>query len=192
MPSDSGTVLGFDTSGGWIAAAVIGGGRTLAHRHLSMPRGQGEALLPFLAEVLTEADRAWSDLAAIGVGTGPGNFTGIRISVACARGLALSLGIPAIGVSTFDAIHHAHPDALAAVPAPRDHVYLCAPQGRPRHMPLSEVSGVPVYAPPPAALAVAIAAVAAGRSAPFAAPAPMYIKPADAAPSRDVPPVMLP
>ena len=191
MPSEA-FVLAFDTSAAHCAAALLCGGQVLASQAEEMGRGQAERLVPLLEEVLHSAGADWPDLASIGVGVGPGNFTGIRISVACARGLALSLGIPAIGVSTFDAIHHAHPDALAAVPAPRDHVYLCAPHGTPRHMPLSEVSGVPVYAPPPAALAVAIAAVAAGRSAPFAAPAPMYIKPADAAPSRDVPPVMLP
>ena len=45
-----------------------------------------------------KAGVAWRDLSAIGVGTGPGNFTGIRISVAAARGLALSLGVPAVGL----------------------------------------------------------------------------------------------
>ena len=55
--------------------------------------------MPLLEDVLAEAGIGWRDLAAIGVGTGPGNFTGVRISVAAARGLALGLGIPAIGVT---------------------------------------------------------------------------------------------
>ncbi len=50
--------------------------------------------MPLLEEMLAEAGAAWGDLAPIGVGIGPGNFTGIRISVAAARGLALGAGHP--------------------------------------------------------------------------------------------------
>lgn len=68
-----------------------------------MAKGQAERLFPLLEEVLAEAGLSWSDLDAIGVGIGPGNFTGVRISVAAARGLSLSLGIPAAGVSATEA-----------------------------------------------------------------------------------------
>ena len=54
-----------------------------------MEKGQAERLMPMLAEMLAEAGVGFGDLARIGVGTGPGNFTGVRISVAAARGLAL-------------------------------------------------------------------------------------------------------
>lgn|GEM_PF-63947 len=102
MPDDL-RVLGFDTSAAHCAAAVICGDRLLAQRVEPMTKGQAERLFPLLEEVLAEAGLAWSDLDAIGVGIGPGNFTGIRISVAAARGLALSLGIPAAGVSATEA-----------------------------------------------------------------------------------------
>ena len=96
-------VLGFDTSAAHCAAAVVCGDRVLAERAEPMTKGQAERLFPLLEELLAEAGLAWSDLDAIGVGVGPGNFTGVRISVAAARGLALSLGIPAIGVSATEA-----------------------------------------------------------------------------------------
>ncbi|MCB1397491.1 MAG: tRNA (adenosine(37)-N6)-threonylcarbamoyltransferase complex dimerization subunit type 1 TsaB, partial [Rhodobacteraceae bacterium] len=79
MPSDA--VLGFDTSGAWCAAAVLRGGEILSSRRLDMPRGQGEALMPLLETTLAEAGIGWHDLAALGVGIGPGNFTGTRIAV---------------------------------------------------------------------------------------------------------------
>ena len=74
-----------------------------------MSKGQAERLFPLLEDVLTKASITWSDISAIAVGTGPGNFTGTRISVSAARGLALSLEVPAIGVSrlaamTFDTL----------------------------------------------------------------------------------------
>ena len=82
---------------------------------------------PMMEEVLVEARLGWSDLDALGVGIGPGNFTGIRISVSAARGLALSLGIPAVGVNLFDALaEEAQLPALLCLEAPRNlfHVQL--------------------------------------------------------------------
>ena len=88
MPSDAPLVLGFDTSAAHCAAALLSGGTCLAARHEEMAKGQAERLMPLIAELLEEAGAATGDLAAIGVGIGPGNFTGIRISVSAARGLA--------------------------------------------------------------------------------------------------------
>ena len=73
-----------------------------------MTRGQAERLMPMLEEVLTEGGTAWDRLDAIAVGVGPGNFTGIRIAVAAARGLAMSLEIPAIGISLFEVRSYAY------------------------------------------------------------------------------------
>ena len=119
MPSDP-LILGFDTSAAHCAAALVSGDRVLAAWHDDMSRGQAERIMPLLEEVLKEGGKGWSDLSAIGVGIGPGNVTGIRISVAAARGLALGLGIPAIGVSSFDAIAQgATTPGLPTVPGPR-------------------------------------------------------------------------
>ncbi|WP_112873018.1 tRNA (adenosine(37)-N6)-threonylcarbamoyltransferase complex dimerization subunit type 1 TsaB [Paracoccus endophyticus] len=95
--------LGFDTSAAHCAAALVSGGRVLAQCCEPMTRGQAERLFPLLQDLLSSQGLGWSDLTAIGVGVGPGNFTGIRISVAAARGLALSLGIPAVGITTTEA-----------------------------------------------------------------------------------------
>lgn len=91
-----------------------------------MATGQAERLLRLIEEMLAAADVHWHDLSAIGVGTGPGNFTGIRIGVSAARGLALGLGIPAIGVSGFEALGDG-PGTLVSLPAPRGQVWLSAP-----------------------------------------------------------------
>ena len=110
MP-DEGLALGFDTSAAHCAAAVVSGDRVLALRIEHMAKGQAERLFPLLEETLAEAGIGWADLSVIGVGVGPGNFTGVRIAVAAARGLALSLRVPAVGISATEA-------AAADVPRP--------------------------------------------------------------------------
>ncbi len=154
-----------------------------------MTRGQAERLFPLLEEALSEADADWQDLTAIGVGIGPGNFTGIRIGVSAARGLSLGLNIPAVGVSGFDARRRVDPDGRVAILAPRDFAYIAEPE--PELRPLSELGTVRTdFAAD--ALATAIAAIAAERYlSTQSPPAPLYLKPADAAPSSDAPPVML-
>lgn len=190
MPSDA-TVLAFDTSAAHCAAALFWDGRVGAVHVDELARGQAEHLLPMLEELLAQNGRTWSDLTRIGVGIGPGNFTGIRISVSAARGLALGLGVPAIGVSTLEAIHHRHPQALAAVPAPRDTLYVQAPGGAPRLVDAQEATD-PVFAADTRDLIAAIAECAAAADATRTErPKPLYIKPADAAPSRDSAPVIL-
>ncbi len=95
--------LGFDCSAAHCAAALLRGDRVLAAAHEEMAKGQAERLMPMLEGLLAQAGLTWRDLDVIGVGTGPGNFTGIRVAVAAARGLALSLGIPAVGVTATEA-----------------------------------------------------------------------------------------
>lgn len=107
MPADP-LVLAFDTAAAHCAAALVQGGALRGSRVEPMARGQAERLVPLLAELLAEAGADWADLGLIAVGTGPGNFTGLRIAVAAARGLALGRGIPAIGVSLFETLAHGH------------------------------------------------------------------------------------
>jgi tRNA threonylcarbamoyl adenosine modification protein YeaZ len=206
-------VLGFDTSAAHCAAALVSGDRVLAKLQEDMARGQAERLMPLLEEVLAQAGAAWADLAAIGVGIGPGNFTGIRISVAAARGLSLGLGVPAIGVSVFDARAHGLPRPVTVVEdARRGMVYVQDFDDAVREPLLLDVSttgiaeGVAVTGTGAALfpdralrvlssatpLAVAIAQIAASRlDSPQPRPAPLYLRAPDAAPSNDPGPVML-
>jgi tRNA threonylcarbamoyl adenosine modification protein YeaZ len=189
-------ILAFDTSAAHCAAALLLGDTMLAARAEEMTRGQAERLMPLLEEILAEHNKTWRDLTAIGVGVGPGNFTGIRIGVSAARGLALALDIPAIGVSTFDAISYgATTDHAAAVPAPRDQLYLAVPGTLPRLITRDEAASanVTLLTPPKGAeLAQRMAQITLMRhTSPQNPPAPLYIRAADAAPSRDTPPVML-
>ena len=158
-PSDP-IILAFDTSAAHCAAALIQGKTLLARQSEDMGRGQAERLVPLLNDLVRGAGVDWSDLTALAVGIGPGNVTGIRISVATARGLALALDIPAIGVSTFDAITKtATLPHLPAVPAPQDRVYIAPADDTPRLVEIAaaHAMGLPLALPPaPADLVVAM------------------------------------
>ncbi|SMX22774.1 tRNA (adenosine(37)-N6)-threonylcarbamoyltransferase complex dimerization subunit type 1 TsaB [Boseongicola aestuarii] len=95
-------ILAFDTSGPHCAAALLIDDKIVQSRFEEMKRGQAEQLMPMLEELLQAEGAVWEELDAIAVGVGPGNFTGIRIGVSAARGLALALQVPAIGVSAFE------------------------------------------------------------------------------------------
>ncbi len=193
MPSDP-IILAFDTSAAHCAAALLGGDTIIASHIEPMSRGQAERLMPLLEKVLADSGYSWKDLTAIGVGIGPGNFTGIRISVSAARGLALGLGIPAVGVSGFDALAEMGGEGLAAIRAPRDQVYISLPDQGPvlvgREQ--AESLGPLILNDDPDAQVSAIARLAGRRWRTISAPpAPLYVRPADAAPSKDSPPVLL-
>ena len=186
-------ILGFDSSGPWIEAAVIRGDETLAQRRVEMAKGQGEALPGVLADILAEAGLGWQELTALGVGTGPGNFTGIRIATAMARGLALGLGIPAIGVTRFEAMALGGPDLPVIVPALRGSYWLAMPGETPvqTDRPPAEAIGEG-RTPPMHPLALAIAQLARARhGTPQPRPAPLYLRDADAAPPSEAPPVLI-
>ncbi len=101
-------VLGFDTA---TPASAIGlrlsDASTVQARDDPAPGerpGHATRLLPLAAKLLSQAGLAWGDLERIAVGIGPGTFTGLRIGVASARGLAQSLGIELVGVSSLRAL----------------------------------------------------------------------------------------
>ena len=98
------TLLAFDAAGRGCSAAVWRDGAVLASDRARMARGQAERLVPMIESVLNAAGVAHAALDAIAVTTGPGAFTGVRIGLATARGYALALGIPAIGIDNLTAI----------------------------------------------------------------------------------------
>lgn len=213
-------VLGFDTSGPHAAVALLSGARIVADRSVDMTKGQAEALMPMIEAVLDEAELSLRDLCAIGVGIGPGNFTGVRIAVSAARGLALGLGLPAVGVSVLEAMALGHRGpVLCSLDARREMVYAqIFDDSRTRGDPvLCDFDAVPwpdhaagaavighraeelagrigaTAQAPRYRLADAIARIAAARmhDEGLPRPAPLYLRPADAAPARDTGPVLL-
>ena len=102
-------VLAIDTALAACSAAVLDTDRgalqggILAGESLPMVRGHAEALMPLLARVFEACGLAARDLDRVAVTTGPGSFTGLRVGIAAARGLALAAKVPAIGVSTLSA-----------------------------------------------------------------------------------------
>jgi tRNA threonylcarbamoyladenosine biosynthesis protein TsaB len=127
-------VLGFDTSAGACSAAVLGADGTIrAQRRLILARGHAEMLMPMLQEVLAAAAVDFTTLGLLAVTTGPGTFTGIRIGLAAARGLALASGVPLVGVTSLDAVAAAVPAAeragrtlLVAIDSRRDDLFVRA------------------------------------------------------------------
>ena len=192
-----GLALGFDTSAAHCAAALLRGDAVLAQMSEAMTKGQAERLFPLLEDLLAGAGVGWRDLDVIGVGIGPGNFTGIRISVAAARGLALSLGIPAVGVTATEAAAHGLPPPCRIVLHLRGDQVVWQDFGGKDSQPRQAADGSlppgPSVALPMGPPAAAIARIALARSAdPGPRPAPLYLRPADAAPSRDAAPLILP
>lgn len=126
-------VLGLDSAGSQCAVAVLDGERVASARAEAMPRGQAERLMPLIAETLAAASIAPAALDLIAVTTGPGSFTGIRIGLAAARGLALATGRSVVGVGVFDSYAAAVPPParqartlIVAVESKRDEFYLQA------------------------------------------------------------------
>jgi tRNA threonylcarbamoyladenosine biosynthesis protein TsaB len=96
------TLLALDAAGSACAVALHRDGETVARAVEPMRRGQAERLVPLVESVFAATDLTVRDLDAVGVTTGPGGFTGVRIGLATARGYGLGLGIPVVGISRFD------------------------------------------------------------------------------------------
>lgn len=134
-------ILVIDTSGPVCAAGIqdAGAENLVAAKSEMLGKGHAERLIPMIEEVLAEAGLTLQDMTRIGVTTGPGSFTGIRVGVAAARGFALALGIPAIGVTTLRVVAEqvleiGPPAPVAAlIDAGRDEIFaqVFAPDGEP-------------------------------------------------------------
>ena len=223
------TILAFDTSGPHIAIGLWPG--TTPSIYEEMAKGQAERLVPACLELLHSKRLTFADLDAVAVGVGPGNFTGLRIGVSAARGIALALKIPAVGVTGFEWLLQGRvgPGAvMISLPAPRDQAYVQTfinqkASSEPRvirvgeHDPAFEhpnllIAGYradDIAAPIGAAcdpevwterahqtLATSIGRIAseklgAAKDGLIERPAPLYIKPPDAEPSRVKAPTIL-
>jgi tRNA threonylcarbamoyladenosine biosynthesis protein TsaB len=116
-------ILAFDTATDIATSALVDGDEVLAER-ISVPR----TLLSDVDALLRQAGAHAGDIEALAVGTGPGSFTGTRIGLAVARGLGLSLGVPAAGVSTLEAMTAGAPGATPIGDARRGELFLVGPR----------------------------------------------------------------
>ncbi|WP_207480581.1 tRNA (adenosine(37)-N6)-threonylcarbamoyltransferase complex dimerization subunit type 1 TsaB [Arenibaculum pallidiluteum] len=105
-------VLALDSATGACSVAVTDAGRVLARRDAVQDRGQAEILMPMVEAALAEAGIGYDGLDRLAVTVGPGTFTGLRIALAAARGLALATARPLVGITTFEALAAAVPEAL--------------------------------------------------------------------------------
>lgn len=99
-------ILAFDSATSACSAAVWCDGEIAARRFEAMERGQSEALVPMVKHVMREAGWGFDRLDLVAVTIGPGAFTGVRIGLAAARGMAVASGLPVVGVTTLEAVAH--------------------------------------------------------------------------------------
>lgn len=97
-------ILAMDTATSACSVALMDGGAIISHRLTLMSRGQAEALAPMVSEVLESAGTTASALDLLAVSVGPGAFTGLRIGLAMARGMALAANVPCLGLTTTEVI----------------------------------------------------------------------------------------
>jgi tRNA threonylcarbamoyladenosine biosynthesis protein TsaB len=129
-------ILAFDTATDVATSALVDGGEVLGERV-----SHASTLLEDIDSLLSVAGAAPADLDALAVGTGPGSFTGTRIGLAVARGLALALDLPVAGVSTLAALAAGAEGVLPVIDARRGEVFVPGPRAvRPEE--LSALLGV--------------------------------------------------
>lgn len=129
MTRISARILAIDTATEACSAALWQDGRLLS-RYEVAPRGHTDLILPMVAELLAEAQMSLSQLDAIAFGRGPGSFTGVRITLGVAQGLAFGADLPLLGVSNLQALAQGAyrvcgaESALAAIDARMDEIYV--------------------------------------------------------------------
>src|ERR1700684_4530062 len=145
-------ILAIDTALDACAAAVLDteAGQLIAQESQAMKRGHAEALMPLIGRVIAASGPAFASLGRVAVTTGPGSFTGLRVGLSAARGIALAANKPVVGLTTLTAYaapivsqNGEHP-VISAIDARHDHVYLQVVSGngssliRPRVAPIEE------------------------------------------------------
>jgi tRNA threonylcarbamoyladenosine biosynthesis protein TsaB len=155
-------ILAIDTALDACAAGVLDtdAAKLIAQESLIMKRGHAEALMPLIARVIKQAGIAFAALDRIAVTTGPGSFTGLRVGLSAARGLALAADKPVVGVTTLTAYaapivsENGEQPVIAAIDARHDQVYFQIVSGnggaliRPKVAPIEEALGASRFGPP--------------------------------------------
>ena len=155
-------ILAIDTALDACAAAVLDtdASKIVAQESLPMKRGHAEALMPLIARVMKASGVGFAALDRIAVTTGPGSFTGLRVGLSAARGIALAAGKPVVGLTTLAAYaapvvadNGEHP-IISAIDARHDHVYFQVVSGdgssliRPLVAPIAEALAAAKFGAP--------------------------------------------
>jgi tRNA threonylcarbamoyladenosine biosynthesis protein TsaB len=187
-------ILAIDTALDACAAGVLDtdAGRLIAQESLPMKRGHAEALMPLIARVIKQSGIAFASLDRIAVTTGPGSFTGLRVGLSAARGIALAANKPVVGLTTLAAYaapvvsrNEAQP-VVSAIDARHGQVYFQVVSGNgssliwPRVAPIEEALGAARFGAPHL---VGNAAKMLGDLWPADAPPPFKV---DALPAPDI------
>lgn len=96
--------LGIDSSAAAASAAIVEDGKLLGEYYVNTKQTHSQTLLPMVQGLLKTVGYTCRDLDVVAVSHGPGSFTGVRIGVACVKGIAFSSEVPCVGVSTLEAI----------------------------------------------------------------------------------------
>jgi tRNA threonylcarbamoyladenosine biosynthesis protein TsaB len=145
-------ILAIDTALEACAAAVLDttASKVIASESHAMKRGHAEALMPLIARVMKESGLPFAALDRIAVTNGPGSFTGLRVGLSAARGIALAASKPVVGITTLSAYaapvvsEAAEQPVISAIDARHDQVYFQVVSGnggsliRPRVAPVAE------------------------------------------------------
>ena len=145
-------ILAIDTALDACSAGVLDtdAGKLMALESQPMKRGHAEALMPLITRVIKQAGIAFASFDRIAVTTGPGSFTGLRVGLSAARGIALAADKPVVGLTTLAAYaapvvsENAEPPVISAIDARHDQVYFQVVSGdgssliRPRVAPIEE------------------------------------------------------
>jgi tRNA threonylcarbamoyladenosine biosynthesis protein TsaB len=145
-------ILAIDTALDACAAAILDTdkNKVIAQEAAAMKRGHAEALMPLIARVVKGSGIAFEALDRIAATTGPGSFTGLRVGLSAARGIALAASKPVVGITTLTAYAAPHVSEygehpiISVIDARHDHVYLQAVTGHgeslvtPRLAPMAE------------------------------------------------------
>jgi tRNA threonylcarbamoyladenosine biosynthesis protein TsaB len=148
-------ILAIDTALDACAAGVLDtdSSKLIAQESQPMKRGHAEALMPLIARVMQQSGIGFASLDRIVVTTGPGSFTGLRVGLSAARGLALAAKKPVVGVTTLTAYaapvvsQNAERPVISAIDARHDQLYFQVVSGdgtsliRPRVAPVEEALG---------------------------------------------------